>query len=183
MRYIIHIQLGLSLLLLVILIYVLLVKKKNFQEDNKERSIKQGLFFITIMSTSIVSTILIGYDLPIFIYLFIWWFTLALPNIYLYNYFRNSSKWVEVYKVVYILKLYFYIVLLRKKRNGGLWVKHNFTTKIFWTAVTKNNQILELKDWHYLRVFSTSKCWAPFSFCKTPVFISNSLCINKLYNL
>ena len=90
--YMIYIQIGLPILLFVILVYVLFIKKRNFQVHNQESSIKQGIFFMTFMSTSIVSIILIEYDVPIFIYLLIWWFTLALPNIYIYNYFRNSSK-------------------------------------------------------------------------------------------
>jgi len=36
------------------------------------------------MSTLIVFIILIEYEIPILIYLLIWWFALALPNIYIY---------------------------------------------------------------------------------------------------
>lgn len=88
----IYILIGFSIILFVILVYVLFIKKNNFQVHNQEISIKQGVFFVTFMSTLIVSIILIEYEIPIFIYLLIWWFALALPNIYIYHYFRNCIK-------------------------------------------------------------------------------------------
>lgn len=95
---IIYIQIGLPILFFAILVYILFIKKREYKEHSHESSIKRGIFFLTVMSTSIISVILIQYNIHIFIYLLIWWFALVLPNIYIYNYFKNYKQWLEVFR-------------------------------------------------------------------------------------